>query len=465
MSRKSKKFAAKAPVSAFLSEPIRPNPLLREISTVDGNFGASLGKLLRTANSYNPDTLVGRHGLKVYQEMRTVEEQLKATLYTKKYSAISSGWYIEPPIYKGNGRKAQELTEFVEFNLGEFEGTLENALLNIMTALDFGYSVTEVVYKLIDYGPFKGKFGLRYLHTRKPEFIELYTDAHGNILPNGVVQNGIELPKDAFLIYSYNEEFTNPYGQSDLRAAYRPYFIKDIMLKAMSVALERYAEPIAIARTSKTLDPELRLRLETIFQNLQSRTLILIPDWIELTIVQASPHVADSFIPVLNKLDTWMRIAVMVPGLLGMSAEVGVGSFARSETEFDVFLGNIEQMRSDIAAKINDRFIKPLIDYNYDVDDGKYPKFVFRKINREELRKTFELLAKGTETGLITKTPATENIARELIEIPEIDESASQPMITKIAADAQAKAVEISATRTQQAGTKPAVNKPVAKKP
>jgi NCAIR mutase (PurE)-related protein len=44
-------------------------------------------------------------------------------------------------------------------------------------------------------------------------------------------------------------------------------------------------------------------------------------------------------------------------------------------------------------------------------------------------------------------------VARELINIPKIDEAKSEPMITKIAADAQAKAVEISATRTQQSGT------------
>ncbi len=450
MSRKSKQFAAKA--TAVTPKTTPDKPPLTEISTVDAGRSVSLSKFLKLAQ-YNPDSLVGRSGLKIYRDMR-IDEQVKAALSTKKYFAISTGYEIIPPVYDGtDGSISKEITESVKFNLQELDGTFETVILNILTAMDFGFSCSEVSYRYIDYGPFKGQVGLSSVKTRDPEHITFETDIHGNLLPMGVLQNGTAMPANRFIVYSYGEEFNNYYGTSDLRAAHKAWFCKENLLKFAVIALQRYGEPIAVARTEKTLTPEERTRLETIFTNLQSRTLILIPNWIELTFNAPSPHTSEAFLPILNKLDTWIRIAIMLPGLLGMSAESGVGSFARADQEMDVFLAVLEQLRRDVAAKINDRIIKPLCDYNYNVEGGRYPQFAFRPINVELLRKTLEGLIKSTEVGLITKTPPDENVARKLLGVPEIDEASVEPMITKIAADAQAKAVEISATRTQQAGT------------
>jgi phage gp29-like protein len=460
MSRKSKKFAAK---TVAVTPKVNPDlPTFREISTVDASRAVSLGRFLKLTQ-YNPDSLIGRQGLGIYKQMR-LDEQAKAALLTKKNFAMSSGWEIVPPVYKdSNGTMAKEITESVEFNLAELDGTFENVILNILTALDFGFSCSEVSYRLVDYGPFKGQVGLKSIKTRDPEHITFETDIYGNLLPMGVLQNGIPMPADRFVVYSHGEEFNNYYGTSDLRAAHKSWFCKENLLKFCVIALQRYGEPVAVATTSKTLDNEQRTRLETIFSNLQSRTLILVPDWIQISFSAPSPHTSEAFLPILNKMDTWIRIAIMLPGLLGMSAESGVGSFARADQELDVFIAILEQLRRDLSAKINERIIKPLCDYNYNVEGGRYPTFRFRPINKEELRKTFELFMKGLESGAITKTPADENKARDLINVPQIDESESQPMITKIAADAQAKAVEISATRTQQAATKPTAKPAPAK--
>jgi phage gp29-like protein len=451
MSRKTKQFTLKAAAPTVKATPDRVST--QEISSVDGQH---IGKTRFVSGHlmFNEDDLVGRQGLKVFDWLRK-DEQVHSALECKKLAAVSSGWTVAPPVYQGtDGKMAEELTDFINFNFNEMEGcTFENVIQNMLTALDYGFSCSERVWKYIDYGPYEGKVGLKYIKTRKPHFIEFDITPTGNLMPDGVVQNGERLQASRFIIYSYNSEFNNYYGRSDLRSCYKAAFVKDNVLKSAAVALERYGSPIAVAVTKKTLTTDERSRLEQIFLNLQSRTLIMIPEFIELRFEAPSPHVSEAFIPMLNKLDTWIRVAIMLPGLMGMSAEVGVGSFARSETEFEVFLAVIERIRKDLEAKINDEVVKPLIDLNYEVEGGIYPTFKFRSVNKEDLRKTFELFMKGTEIGLITKTPEDENVARELINIPKIDEAKSEPMITKIAADAQAKAVEISATRTQQSGT------------
>jgi hypothetical protein len=56
-----------------------------------------------------------------------------------------------------------------------------------------------------------------------------------------------------------------------------------------------------------------------------------------------------------------------------MSAEQATGSLARSSTEFDV----IGEITSEMECLLNERLVKPLIHLNYEVVNGKYPRFAF----------------------------------------------------------------------------------------
>jgi hypothetical protein len=179
---------------------------------VDSSF---YGRLQR----YNPDELVGRKGLAIYRKM-AVDEQVKAAIYTKMFAVLSSGWEIQAPkLPEEEKEMADELRDFVEWNFEEMEGHFDSKLQEMLTALIYGYAGGEKVFYLIDFGKFAGKIGLKDLKFRRPESIEFETDEHGNLLDDGVVQGQKHLPKAKFLIYSYRRQFSNWYGQSDLREA------------------------------------------------------------------------------------------------------------------------------------------------------------------------------------------------------------------------------------------------------
>jgi len=368
------------------------------------------------ATPFNPDELVQKKGVKIYRKMAH-DEQIKAALSAKKYAVLSTGYEIQlPELPEGEPDEAsEEHKEFLEFNFEEMQGSFESKLLDIMSALTFGFSVTEKEFWSIDYGDFEGKWGLKDLRTRPPDDLEFGLNNIGDLEDDGIIQNGNKLPTDKFVVYSYRKEFGNPWGNSDLRAAYRAYWAKDNMLKLMAVSLERYGEPVAVATYEGVIDSAQRSDLETFLKNIQSRSGIILPKSITLEFKMPPPRAAEAFIPAINLYDQHMRIAILMPGLMGLSGEQTTGSFARAVKEFDVFLWILEQLRRDLETIINEQLVKPLLDLNYKIEHGMYPKFRFKTITEEARQQQFELFIMGLTGGALSKGPEDENKLRELI--------------------------------------------------
>ena len=269
------------PESAPLDTTKAKSNITREVALADVRFGFGHSGFYVTQH-FNPDDLIGRKGIKVYTNMRR-DEQIKAALLTKKNAIIASG--IEIVIEdeeRQDDKILDEQKRFIEFNLAEMDGTVETYMLDALTAFDYGWSLTEPVYKPIDYGEWDGKIGWRALKVRHPEQIVFETDQFGNLTENGILQGNQPLPVERLAIFTYRKEFGNLYGTSDLRECYRPWFVKDTLIKFMAMTMERYGMPIPVATTQQTLDDDVKAQLLQIMQNLQARTGIIIPSTIEL---------------------------------------------------------------------------------------------------------------------------------------------------------------------------------------
>ena len=403
-----------------VSAKTKPGPLdAGEISTVSSSF---YGKLQR----YNPDELVGRKGLPIYRKM-AVDEQIKAAIYTKMFAVLSSGWEIQAPkLPEEENEMADETKESVEWNFEEMEGHFDSKLQEALTALIYGYAAGELVYHLIDYGKFAGKIGLKDIKFRRPESIDFETNEHGSLLDDGIIQGQKRMPKAKFLLYTYRKQFSNWYGQSDLREAYRSHWLKDTVLKYMNIGLERYGEPIADIAHTGAITTAQRTNLENFAKNVQSRSGLIHDDKIKLDF-HAPTFRADMFITAINLYDTHLRIAILMPGLMGMAAEAQVGSLARSGTEFNVFLWIINQLRLDLETVINEQVIKPLIDLNYEVTGGQYPKFKFREVDEEREAQLYDMWLAGVSSGNLKKFPEDENKMRGMLGLAEKTDEELEP--------------------------------------
>ena len=184
------------------------------------------------------------------------DEQVKAALHAKMMAVISSGHDVLPPeVPEGDKEMADETADFMTFNFEEMEGSIDSKLLEMMSAMPYGFAVGEKVLRLIDYGDYDGKVGLKALKFRKPWSIDFDQDTYGNLLPDGILQAEKRLPADKFVRCVYQKTWDNPYGDSDLRVCYRPWWSKDVIMKYMAIALERFGEPIADISHTGTITP------------------------------------------------------------------------------------------------------------------------------------------------------------------------------------------------------------------
>uniref|UniRef100_A0A6M3ITT5 Uncharacterized protein n=1 Tax=viral metagenome TaxID=1070528 RepID=A0A6M3ITT5_9ZZZZ len=301
-------------------------------------------------------------------------------------------------------------------------------------------SVTEKVWYKIGKGKFAGKIGLKALKTREPFYYGFETDDFGNLREDGVVyqgptnvdlnkllQNneksklsmgGYRLPVDKFVIYSYNKEFSNYYGQSDLRSAYRSWWSKEILIRFMNIYMERFGMPLAVGTYPKGLSKPDKDALNTVLDNIQAKYAITIPEDMKVELLGVGTGGENQYRSAIEMHNKFISRSILVPDLMGFNEMSGGGSYALGKKHFDVFLWILQKLGRDVEETlVGEQIIKQLVDYNYNnvVD---YPSFKFESITAEGTATRANIIQMGVTGGFIN--PEEEWI-REYLAIPKRD--------------------------------------------
>ena len=412
-----------------------PTPSMGEVAVSESAMYSLSG-----LRAYNPDTLAGRKGLSVYDDM-LIDDQIKFCLALKKKGVVAPGWTIEPA---SDDPADIEVAEFVEYALNQMAGTVETALTGVLSALTYGYSVTEIVWNQYENGPYAGRVGISGLKSKRPHGFMFDVDQYGNLKPDGLLQTQLgakeaRLPVDKFLIYSYQQEFANHYGTSDLRSAYRPWWSKDNIIKFWNIYLERFGSPLAVGKY-KTADPNAKTTLMNILSNLQNKTSIVHKDMdFDISLLEASRRSTSDYQTALDFHDRAIARSILIPDRVFTAGEVG--AYSQSQTHFDVVLWALESLRAELSETVmQEQLIWRLVDYNFsNVEEA--PRFKFNPLTAEQRVQLATTFADAVQKGAVRSTFADENHIRGILQFPEVDED-------KYEAD---KAVEAEAAKQRAA--------------
>jgi len=198
----------------------RMTPLLAKPKDLQvGDILVDPSKLFATwaTTPYNPDILVTKLGLKIYDQMK-VDEQVKACLAFKKAAVLSPGWELTSP---GDEAEDWEPTAFVRACFEHIPMGMTEVLKYLMLGMDYGYSVTEKVYGE-DLKWAKGKVGLKKVISLMPHYIDFRTLPTGelieltqrNLMGSPAMQAGLHIPVDKCVVYTHDKEFENYYGRA-----------------------------------------------------------------------------------------------------------------------------------------------------------------------------------------------------------------------------------------------------------
>ena len=267
---------------------------------------------------FNPDLLYRKKGnYDIFDDMRE-DDQIAAIFQLKKLIILDSKWEIETD--------NDDVRDFLIKALNDIPGGLSKKLYDVLSALDYGFSLTEKLWKLNE----DGKIVIKDLKTRPPHGWRIEQDDLGNIT-DFIQETGIgdnPVPAGKLIHYINEKEFDNPYGKSDLnKGVYTLFWSKLHMQKYWNIMMERFGMPTAVGVYSKEHQGQKDELLKAL-KGMQAATAITMPEGVTATLLEPeSDKIGEGFKLAIDYFNTAIARKMMVPDLVGFSGgETGGGS-------------------------------------------------------------------------------------------------------------------------------------------
>lgn len=324
--------------------------------------------------SYNPDELVAKHGISTYQEMLR-EPYVKAALRQIKMGVTSMPWGVTPA---SDNNEDITAANFINACIDELDGVFEQDLYDILDALDVGYSITEKVYRVMTAGPFAGKVGVKRLKAKDPSLFEFETDDFLNVtallLTTHDLSDPTVLEPSDFILFAHLARYESPYGRSELRSAYRAWWLIDNIWKFRALYLEKFGGPTLVAKHPPGALETERNRLLDVLSSIQNETGIVIPNDVTIEAVDIATRGEADYRSAIHDL----RKEILV-GVLGsfLTADEGdrTGSRAMGQVHQDTVSIFVRFLAKLLANTLNEQLIRPLVRLNF--AEAQPPKFRF----------------------------------------------------------------------------------------
>jgi SPP1 gp7 family putative phage head morphogenesis protein len=361
---------------------------------------------------YNPDDLVQRrYDYSIYEDMVN-DDQVNVCLRLKKDLVIGAGFDFVAE--EGGDDSIKEDLE-IAFN-EDPEIDFEESLEEIVSAYEFGFSLSEPIFKKrVD-----GSATLRAIKTRHPVTWLIHTDEKGNVIryeqrgPEG----SIDVSPDALIHYVNQPRFQNPYGRSDLRAAYQAWFVKREIIKFYAIFLEKAASPTPVARFDKNAPQQAVDDIHNAIKRLQTKTALTIPKDIEMEYLESKSN-GEVYIKGINLFNMFIGRSLLIPDLLGFQGgETSGGSYSLGKDQMEVFFRHIARRRRTLEKIINRRIVLPLVKHNFGNID-KFPKFRFKPVKDDDALELAKVWIEAVKGKLYKPSDEEINHFRKLAKFPE----------------------------------------------
>lgn len=375
---------------------------------------------------YNSDKLYEKSGdYRIYEDMLD-DDQVGICLDLKKDLVLGSGFEF---VAGEDGQ--EEMIEELKKVFGAGDDEVEpcetpflEACEEILTAYEYGFSLSEKVFRIGD----DGRLSLKSLKTRHPNTWRIHQDAKGNI--EKYVQLTDEGEKEinpkALIHYVNRRRFQNPYGRSDLRVAFNAWVTKRHVTKFYAIFLEACAKPIPVARYNTNAPKQAITDIHNSLKNFQAKTSLTIPKEIELEFLESS-NVGEAYSKALSILNMCIGRALFIPDLMGMTgAETGGGSYSLGKEQMGVFFMHIMRRRIALENTVNSHLVKPVILYNYG-EVKNPPRLQFKHLDDQAALEAAKVWLEAVKGKVWKASDEEVNWFRALVKAPQGDVDREAP--------------------------------------
>lgn len=299
----------------------------------------------------NPDEILKERGenLGLYKKM-LLDSRVFSLLELRKSMALDRSYSIVS--------KEQKVIDFLYDILESIN--IKEACKNILTALEFGFSVTEIVWDIKD-----GKYIPIHIKLRDPERFSF--DYQGNLY---VVQNGVRKrlnPEYKFIVHRHGG-IESPYGASVLKQCYWPVMFKHAGWRFWMTAAEKFGVPTVLAIFESEDEQQAKQRardLAEALSSIQSDAAVALGNIKEVTTLEVKGSL-ESFKTLIEACDN--QIAYALTGQSLASAEGQYGTRAQAEVHERMFQSIAKQDAVSLGHTLSNTLIKWICELNFGKD-------------------------------------------------------------------------------------------------
>ena len=386
MATKPKKKPVKAVYPKQLEAAMSPEQMTRQYSKPNPKLSGTnemFSNLL-----YKRDEL----GVEDYNKMLR-DPQIKSGYELIRMFLLSRKIIVNP---SDDSEEAVDIADTLEQMLQDMDYPMRKVRNDMYSALIYGYSVSEIIWKATEDGNQIGIERIRPIPIDTIEDCFEYDDKGDveNIVQHVDNEEPIKIPAEKCLIYTYDECFGDREGKSILDGVYDNWYMKQKILGWYNVFLQKHEGPTLVGKAENPMYKDLfREQLDEIREG-RANITVGMNDSVE---VLESSHRGEGFKDAINYHDV-MIYRKMNIGTMILGQEDGAGAYAQSQTQFDTLSIFLDGIHEDIAAELQGK-INELIDMNWTVDD--YPVVSFETFEEKDLLGLVNALKPLIDAGAI----------------------------------------------------------------
>lgn len=311
----------------------------------------------------NPDELLSEIGesIDIYRSMM-LDGRIKSLLTLRKTAVLNNNWRVVAGD-EGSERIAEGIREALQ------RRNLYHEMLEMLSAVDFGFSVTEVVWELR-----AGWWMPAALKSRKQERFRF--SPSGELVYAGPYGERKLTEPYKFIVHRHDPQPENPYGEPVLKQCYWPYKFKRAGWRFWLTVAEKFGVPTVLAVFETSDEEEAASRASMLAESLagiQGDAAVGLANVKEVKALEMHGNVSD-FRTLIDAANT--EISYAVTGQSLATGEAEYGTRAQGTVHQEVM---DELVRSDaraLAHTIQETLIDWMVELNYGPDAPR-PRFEF----------------------------------------------------------------------------------------
>lgn len=225
----------------------------------------------------------------LFEEALDKDAHLSAVLNQRKAALLAWERRVVPADASPEAARGAQLVEaaLAGIGAGDVRGGIERDLWELLDAIAYGFSVSEVVWETRGLPAFGTLLLPARLLSRHPRRFCFDAQGQPRLLTSAEPLNGEALPPYKFIVFSPYGRFENPYGLPLLRCLWWLCWFKRQALKFWVMHAEKYGSPTALLKYPPGATEKEKRAFVRLISSLQQETGLVVPQGVDVSLLEA----------------------------------------------------------------------------------------------------------------------------------------------------------------------------------